>query len=219
MLTVLKSELSSPLSDPKWLRKTIVGALLQGLGVTAPILVGYKLRLIRESANGESRELPKFNNLGQLWLEGMKMTLVILAAFLLCVGAILGVGMALTLTLLEVGFQFDPYVAGQILGGVAAAAPFLFLWYLLPALTLAYAKSGRVSSLLDPRAAFTYIRRAPSTYNLFSILSIVGLSALGCSAGVLLGEWSSQVVYMLVATWILFVQGRFLGAYYRRYLV
>ena len=65
----VKAALRYPFQQQDWLKKGFIGSLLalaSFLLVPAPLLIGYVLRVMREES------MPEFNNLIQMYIEGLK---------------------------------------------------------------------------------------------------------------------------------------------------
>lgn len=207
----IKENVVFPFSDPSWIMKTLIGLFCQVLGVTAPIMVGYQLRVIRQAANGEDEKLPEFDNVGSLWIQGficsLVMGLVITLPAILVGG--LGVGAAIAL--------------GDSLGGAAAVLAIglvllcllimMAFAFMAPALMLRYAMTENAASLMDLSTAWGDVKQGPTDYIaiaafpilamiLFTALSFTGIGALLAIPGGVL---------------MMFIQGRMLGNYYRLY--
>ena len=76
--------------DPKWIAKLLMGSLFYVLAfflIGGFFLAGYMMELIRRSARGEQYPLPEWENLGEMFVEGVKVMgaylVIILPAMLL----------------------------------------------------------------------------------------------------------------------------------------
>lgn len=64
--------------DPEWVKKLLIGtvfALLTPLAIGAPFLTGYIIRIIRHRLDGKE-DLPAWDNVGDLFVDGVKMIFV-----------------------------------------------------------------------------------------------------------------------------------------------
>ena len=82
--------------DPRWLPKVLIGGaffLLATLFVGIPFLLGYVAKLIRNVIAGDPRPLPEWDDLGELFSEGL---------LLLCVGLVYMVPVAILSILIAI---------------------------------------------------------------------------------------------------------------------
>jgi len=61
--------------DEDWTTKTIVGAVLSIIPIVNFIVIGYELRLIRNVSKGEARPMPGWEDMGDLFTEGLQLGL------------------------------------------------------------------------------------------------------------------------------------------------
>ncbi len=88
-MTITSDDLSWMFHDTDWKNKFLVGSLLALAGTTVPllglaalvILYGYALVLMRASLLGEPRTLPRWENFGELFVNGLKGILSALGYF------------------------------------------------------------------------------------------------------------------------------------------
>jgi hypothetical protein len=82
-MTVTQDDLTWMFKDPEWKNKFLVGSLLAlattfvpllGLAALA-IVYGYALILMRGVIHGEPRQLPRWENFGALFVDGLKAAL------------------------------------------------------------------------------------------------------------------------------------------------
>jgi hypothetical protein len=82
--------------DPDWLSKIAIGSLIVLispllLGIPFLLLVGYQVAVTRLVMNGERNRLPSWDNMGQLFMDGLNLFIALLvysspALLLLCFG-------------------------------------------------------------------------------------------------------------------------------------
>ena len=68
--------------DPDWIKKVLIGGvfmLLAGLVVGAVFVVGYGVRLLRNTARGEARPMPEWDDLGGIAGDGLRAAALYLA--------------------------------------------------------------------------------------------------------------------------------------------
>ena len=192
--------------DPDWVKKILIGGaftLLSAILVGAPFVAGYFVRLVRNVARGEERPLPEWDDLGGLFMDGLRAIAVYLAHLVAAMILPLTLG-GLLLVVIAVSSQGGD--AGEVVGTLAAfgmvgvyAIGGLFMLVLMiyvPAALLRFVLYDRVSAAFEPREVFAIIRRNPANYFLAVVLYLVAnfASQLGivlCCVGVFpLGFWS-----------------------------
>lgn len=62
--------------DPDWLKKTLIGALLALVVVGMPAVIGWMVEIIRRVSNGDPNPLPAWDNLGELFVTGLKLIVI-----------------------------------------------------------------------------------------------------------------------------------------------
>jgi hypothetical protein len=192
--------------DPDWIKKMLIGGLftlLSALLVGAPFVMGYFSRLLRNVARGEERPLPNWDDLGGLFMEGLRGVVVYVAhvAAALVVPVTLGGALFGLIALsAQVGDRSGVLealaavgmVAVYALGGVLMLVAMLYV----PAAMLRFVLYDRVSAAFEPREVIGIIRRNPGNYLLALVLYLVTnfASQLGvflCCVGVFpLAFWS-----------------------------
>ena len=183
--------------DREWLGKVLLGALFQLLSlilIGIPFVAGYALEIVRNVHRGDPNPLPAWTNLGEKFVEGLKLVVAVLIyalpLFLLfCCGtvfqqiaaqggqggemrAIAGIAVAFSLLLSCVQFLYA-----------------LFLQLLLPAIYLQYARTSSIPGALRFGDVFGVIRRVPGPVVLTFLLGIVtgiisSLGLIACFVGV-----------------------------------
>jgi hypothetical protein len=68
--------------DKDWVKKVLIGALLTLTIVGVPAVIGYTLRIMRTVVSGIDTPLPEWENIGTLWVEGIKTVPVYLFWFI-----------------------------------------------------------------------------------------------------------------------------------------
>jgi hypothetical protein len=196
--------------DPDWLKKMLIGGaftLLAAFLVGAPFVMGYFVRLVRNVARGEERPLPEWNDLGGLFMDGLRavvVTVVHVVAALIVPLTLGGVMIAVVAMSAHSGGGGDVIealagvgiVAAWALGGLMMLLALLYV----PAALLRFILYDRVSAAFEPREVLAIIRRNLGNYFLALVLYLVTnfASQLGvvlCCVGVFpLGFWSYCVL-------------------------
>jgi hypothetical protein len=202
--------------DPDWIKKALIGGLFTLLGtliIGTIFVAGYLVRLFRAVVRGEARPLPEWEDLGGMFMDGLKAVAAYLIVFLIamavplalgCVGALAGGGIA------ALGEHAEPLAALSalaffgfyILAFVAALAAAVYF----PAAFTRFVLQDRIGAVLEFRENVDYIRRNLANYALALVLYLaasfaaqfgfilccVGLFATSfwaaCVAGWALGE-------------------------------
>lgn len=143
--------------DEGWISKFAIGGLIVLLsplllGIPIILLVGYQLAQTRLVMEGQTNRLPAWDNLGQLFMDGLNLTIALLvysspAILLFCIG--------FGFTLLP-AFSGSEEVAGA-LAGIGLGVWFLMMCLVLlvslalafvtPALNVQYVRYGTLGSL------------------------------------------------------------------------
>jgi hypothetical protein len=193
--------------DPDWIKKILIGGaftLLSAVLIGTPFVGGYFVRLVRNVARGEERPLPEWDDLGGLFMDGLRAVAVY---FVYVVGAmILPVTLGGILLLVIAGASSTGGSAGDVVGGMAAFGMvgvyaiggllMLVLMLYVPAALLRFVLYDRVSAAFEPREVIGIIQRNLASYFLALVLYLVSnmASQLGvvlCCVGVFpLAFWS-----------------------------
>lgn len=192
--------------DPDWIKKILIGGaftLLSAVLVGAPFVSGYFVRLVRNVARGDERPLPEWDDLGGLFMDGLR-ALVVYVVHL--VGALIVPFTLGGLLVLVIAGASEAGGAGDVLGGLAAVAMvgvyavggllMLAAMVYVPAAVLRFILYDRVAAAFEPREVVGIVRRNPGAYLLALVLYLVTnlASQLGvvlCCVGVFpLGFWS-----------------------------
>lgn len=59
--------------DPTWVSKVIVGGLIISMPLMEPVTDGFQMRTLRQIQRGRKNPMPRWNDLGGLFLEGIKL--------------------------------------------------------------------------------------------------------------------------------------------------
>lgn len=207
----IKENMVFPFSDPSWIVKTLIGLACQILFLPLPILVGYQLRIIRETANGEDDKLPEFDNPGKLWIQGFIfyfMFGVIMLVPMMLGGALVAGAVAM------MGDQAGGMGVGVLVLFILAFLGLIFtMCFLMPALMLRYAMTETVSSLFDFSTAWGDIKQGTTDYIAIAAFPVLAGFALNLLAATGIGALAAIPGYTLM----MYVQGRMIGNYYRLY--
>lgn len=123
--------------DPDWVKKLLLGALFQILGlvlVGIPFLIGYFLRIVRNVARGEPRPLPEWDDLGAIFSEGLRGFGLYLVLF---VGAMLVPGSLGCVLAMMGGAISSASRDASAAGGAMMAIGFMLFYVLLIIVSLA----------------------------------------------------------------------------------
>ncbi len=150
--------------DRDWVMKLILGSVLMLIPIFGQLaLLGYGVAIIRNVMAGDPNPLPAWDNLGDYFMDGLKLAVVnlIYAIPLILVGCIL----AGTSVLPALGGDSDELVT--VLAGMTGIVGLcltcvvmlyaLFLGLLSPVLHIFYAESGDIGTCLRFGAIFRYL--------------------------------------------------------------
>ena len=173
--------------DPAWVPKILIGSLFTFLSVFfigSIWLSGYIVGIVRRMSRGERHPLPEWNNLGDLFQDGLRATAVwlayILPLFVLAVVLALALAGAATVPgtslLAPTDFKtasFLVVLTGYIFFSLVGLAVMLYM----PAAFLRFILLNRVSAAFDFRENFAFIRRNRNSYFqaivVFSVASFI----------------------------------------------
>ncbi len=180
--------------DPNWVPKLLVGslfALLAPLLVGPVFVVGYGILVAKRTMAGESAPLPEWDDLGGIFLDGLKGMAISLAhkipllflgviLFLAVFGSVFlhGEGSALPEEMLFFGLPV--LFGGFLLVFVLALAILLYL----PAAFVSFVKTGSLGTAFDVTRNIAFIRDHQSSY-LMGIVAI-GVATFIAQFGILL---------------------------------
>jgi hypothetical protein len=211
-------------------RLKIAGGLLWLLVPIANIVViGYEVEVVRRVAQGEERPLPTWDNLGQLFVVGARLSLARFIYGLPVLAAVASgvlAGLALALQAPQSPDQAFWQTAGPfillgvfcLLGGVFVYA--LGTGFLSPAVLGEYAQRGTFGACFDFAAIWRFIWRAPGLYLklwLADAVIALGVGLLGSIVGIItsaipcVGSLVILLVSSATALFILLVNGHLVG--------
>ncbi len=203
--------------DKDWVGKILIGALFALLSfalVGVPFIVGYVLELVRRVAAGRDDVLPAWDDLGDKFVQGLVL-LVILFVFMLpatllsgCVGAFLGT-MADTVRSDAGATMFG---LGSGLVGLLAAAYGFVICLLTPAIAIRYAMTRDFGASFNLGQIWRIASANLGNYIVVLLVTwvaglISGFGVIACLIGVF-------VTYF----WAMLVQGHLYGQYWREHL-
>jgi Protein of unknown function (DUF4013) len=174
-----------PTEDPEWLKKILIGGvfvLLCGILVGIPFVLGYFGRTLRNVAEGAARPMPDWENLGDLFNEGLRLTAVYLVYALAVGAAVAAVGCLLLLPLLAAGHQaeYDATAAVGALSGLGMLAFYgvamlasLALAVYVPAALVRCALRGTVADGFAWQPIVGFIRANLGNYLLSLVIYLV----------------------------------------------
>jgi hypothetical protein len=206
-----QEQLNSPLRDPQWITKLAYLSLSSFFFITSPAVAGYQMELIRETAAGQTEELPEIGpNFVSLWTKGLVLSLILAGLVLVPMSLVLGLFFSMT-------FMFTGHgalmVGWLLFAGLVSFLAATALTIPMPALVLNYVISGDVGSLLNLPQALRTMSRSPGDYAVIALLPVAAmvLSAMVSTTGV----GAILTVPLFAFTWL--VQGRMLGQYHRMF--
>lgn len=186
--------------DPQWLMKIVIGGLFYVAAVFIVgifFIFGYLGRMTRNIIAGNPRPLPEWDDLGEYFAEGLKLSLVVLVYTL----PILLVTAALVIPVIMLQGREGEDAAGVMLSCLMMAIiPLgLFAWLIIPAALVRGMAENRPFAALEIREVLGFIRGnltnyliALMIYILSSFLSQFGVILL--CVGVFFTAFWSQVV-------------------------
>lgn len=162
--------------DPDWLKKILIGGLFYlAMIVLVGIffVLGYCARLARNVAAGAPRPLPEWDDLGDYFVEGLKLAVIAIIYAIPFIAVIMipviGAGVA-------EGIGGGEDAVAAIFGGVwCLMLPLLvILWFWIPAALLFAAVSGRFEEGFNFPAIFGFIKNNFLNFLLAILIHLVG---------------------------------------------
>ncbi len=190
--------------DPAWLRKLLVGSLVTLFGILVlplPLLIGYQLRVVRNTARGDARPIPEWEDWGGLFMDGLRVLALIIPhqlAFMLAVGAPFA---AIVLGGAALGDNAGPLVMLLLLplGLLTVAAALVFAGYVQVA-QIRLAVTDNLGAAFDFAANAAFLRRSIIPLLLaFGVLLVTNFVAqfgvLLCCVGLIPATLWSQIAF------------------------
>ena len=206
--------------DPKWLEKVAIGAVLTITIIGSPALTGWVMEIQKRVQNGEDDTLPEWDNLGEYFIEGLKLILVnfvwylpfLLIYFLFMIPFM---GMPLLASLLEdaesivniffFGIMMIPYLVMPIM----MVASFL-MYTLIPVYTGMYLENREIKDAFNFRQAFELLK-----VNFWVLLASAFLGYLAAQVVGMVGMMLCFVGLFLVSPISSAIMFHFFGQAYR----
>ncbi len=161
--------------DPDWVPKILFGSLATILSICligSIWIAGYGVRLVRRTAQGEPRPLPEWDDLGGMFLDGLRATAVLLihAVPIILIMLILAFALGGAVAVLETA-QDVPRGVRVTLVLVAAVGYVFFtfvslaLLFYVPSVLARFVLLDRVGAAFELRENISFIRRNLSNYS------------------------------------------------------
>ncbi len=198
--------------DANWVVKVLIGGVISLLSfflIPIPLLVGYYLEVVEQTARGQDLPLPEWGDMGRLFRRGLTATVGYLAytlplvLFVCCLFLVMTMagdneGAAGAVGLLVLCFYCLMFLYA------------IFLAFWLPAATVRYLETGQLSGMFQFGTIWRFVQRNMGQY-LAVILLYLGASVVATVVGTftcgLLSPWASF--------WSYLVGGNLLGQYWR----
>ncbi|BCX05336.1 MAG: hypothetical protein KatS3mg053_3274 [Candidatus Roseilinea sp.] len=216
-----------PTEDQNWPSKLGIGALIALVPILNFALSGYAIEHLKNTSNGMDVPLPTWDNLGEKFMDGLKLFVVTLILglpiiLLSCIVTIASGGLA---ALSEGGEAVQGAAAAGIgvlmfAMGCLALIYGLLLAYLSPAIYIQYTKTKDIGACLRIGELLNTARVNSGDYLMIFIV-IIGIAiVLSLIVGVLniipcLGQILSLVISLLAAPYIVVLLGNLCGQYVR----
>lgn len=186
--------------DENWVKKLGIGVLISFIPFLNFAALGYQVQISRNVMRGEERPLPEWNNLGDLFLDGLR---VIGAMFVYMLPMFFLYGLAFVLFIASI----DPAAAADYSGTPPLSPGFfafmgLFLlcgmpytlltWLLWPMLSIQIARKNKWAACFDFRDMGQLIRQDWVNY-----LLVIGLY-LGLTMGMSFIIMPAALVFMFI---------------------
>jgi hypothetical protein len=177
------------LDDDAWPTKLGLGALIMFVPVLNFAAVGYEVRLIRNVLRDEPRPLPTWNDLGDLFMDGLWLALARLVYTLPMIG--LFFCLPLAFLPLVVGAENERDVEQRLLiffliggGVVLMVMVYAFVFGLIsPAVTVQYVRQGGLGACFNWGAMLAFVRNNLGAYLVVWAMTLAAGFVLGAVIG------------------------------------
>lgn len=216
-----------PFQDQSWPSKLGIGALIGLVPILNFALSGYAIEHLKSTADGQDLPLPTWDNLGEKFMNGLKMFVVTFVlslplVLLSCILSVAGGGLAVMSGDSEAAT--NAAVAGLGVIGLAITCISiiyaLLIAYLTPAITIQYTKTKDIGACLRIGELLSIARVHTGDY-IMIFLIIIGVGfAVGIIASILfiipcLGWILGYAVAFLVTAYLAVLIGNLCGQYAR----
>jgi hypothetical protein len=161
--------------DPGWLPKLLIGSLFTLLSIFLIgniWIAGYGVRLVRRVVDGERHPLPDWNDLGGMFQDGLRATIILLIHTIpiLIIMVILALAMGGAIAVFDTaqnvprGFRLT-LVLLAVAGYVLFTFVNLALLFYIPAVLARFVLLNRVSAAFEVRENVSFIRRNLKNYS------------------------------------------------------
>ncbi len=187
--------------DEEWITKVLIGGIVAAIPILNLVAVGYGLRVLRNTAHGEERPLPKWDDWGGDFVRGL---MIALAGIIYALPAILLGILGTIVSVITSNSYGDPSGVGVIclvgiqclgvLWGILVA-----LW--LPAATIHYTESEDFGAFFHLAEIWTLISNNLSAYGMAILTTIIasiigGLGLIVCIIGMIFTSFYGTLVTM-----------------------
>jgi hypothetical protein len=145
--------------DPRWLEKVVVGGLFYIASIFIIgwfFLLGYMARIVRHVVEGRDQELPEWNDLGSMFVDGLKLFLVGFLWYVPLILLIIPVIVAAIVLEQAGGGEVGGLVSGCMMMLIVPLA--LIITFVLPAALLRTAVYGTVEAGLKVGSVFGFVK-------------------------------------------------------------
>lgn len=199
--------------DQNWVVKILIGGLavlFSFLLIPIPIILGYQLRVIRNTAHGADLPLPQWDDVGRYLSEGIQLIIggiVYYLPVILLVCIVAGLGALTSDASGEAGGVVGLLIA--CLNCIVALLS-LAIGLIFPAAILRYAARGRLAAMFEFGEVWNFVRNNLGNY----IVAVL----LGWVAGLVAGLVAVVTCFLgtpWTSWWATLVQGHLLGQVWR----
>lgn len=203
--------------DEDWVGKILIGglfALLSLVFVGVPFLVGYGLELVRRVAAGREDVLPAWDDLGDKFVQGLVL-LVIMFVFMLpaiLLSGCSGIALRAMADSVRSDVGTTMFVLGSALVGLVASVYGFVIGLLTPAIVIRYAMTRDFGATFNVGELWRVANANLGNYIVILLVTwvagmIAGFGVIACIIGV-----------FLTMFWSMLVSGHLYGQYWREHL-
>lgn len=211
--------------DERWIGKLGIGALISLLSfLIVPILLlpGYMVGITRNVLNGEERPLPEWEDLGQLFMDGLAVVIgqiVYTLPFwlLMCIAFVATIGFGG----LAESVSEDAAIAGILatfgLVGCLGLLLAIAFFFLSPAIVIQYVRTGEIGAMFRFGEVVAIARENIGDILIAALASFAASMLLGIVGGILgiiipcLGQIAALILGLVAPPWLVSVNGHLYG--------
>jgi hypothetical protein len=206
--------------DEAWIKKLAIGAVLILLSfLLLPIfaVIGYQIRIIRNVIDGRERPLPEWEDIGQMFMDGLMLFVAgfVYALPIILVSACAGIVNSATADAAGnmTGLGIVVTIASSCLGLLYGLAMAL----IVPALYIQYARVGEFGALFRVGEIIAIARQNLVDFIIVLLVNMVGSFVVSLASVIAIITICGPIIVSLAGTaWVMYAVGHLYGQIARK---